>query len=270
MGIVRTVEWSLSVAPVEAERRVRDALLAVGMEAEHHAGTIVATSKRSMLKNRWAAEVTIDLAPLHSGTQATCRVDMAGTKHYALLDEIAEAVGDDAFDDRGIQQAIDRLGKASRIFGRKEVRHLRHLIRAGEKIAALGQGTYEKKQGIVALTDQRLFFFEKSIGSESLEEFGCASISSLEVGKKVTGERLVIHSSGNRAEITHMMHGQADELARSFRALKSQLDTSPPTPASGAEPDVLDQIRKLGDLRDAGVLTTEEFDAKKASLLDRL
>jgi hypothetical protein len=33
---------------------------------------------------------------------------------------------------------------------------------------------------------------------------------------------------------------------------------------------VIDQIRKLGELRDAGVLTQEEFDAKKAALLARL
>ncbi len=103
-------------------------------------------------------------------------------------------MGDDAFDERGIQPAIERLGKASRVFGRKEVRHLRHLVHAGENVAALGQGRYNNKQGIVVLTDQRLFFFEKSIGSESLEEFGLPSISSIEVGKKLGGERLVINA----------------------------------------------------------------------------
>jgi hypothetical protein len=111
------------------------------------------------------------------------RVEMNGNKHYALLDELAEAVGDNAFDDRGVTQAVERLGKLSRLFGRKEVRHLRHLIHGNENVIALAQGTYNKKQGVIALTDQRLFFFEKSIGSESLEEFGLTSISSLEVGK---------------------------------------------------------------------------------------
>ena len=35
-------------------------------------------------------------------------------------------------------------------------------------------------------------------------------------------------------------------------------------------PDVLEQLRKLGDLRKAGVLTDAEFEAKKAELLGRL
>ena len=54
-----------------------------------------------------------------------------------------------------------------------------------------------------------------------------------------------------------------------------------PEPAEAIEPDVepapggdahdpADQIRKLGELRDEGLLTDEEFAAKKAELLDRL
>jgi ribosomal protein L7/L12 len=37
-----------------------------------------------------------------------------------------------------------------------------------------------------------------------------------------------------------------------------------------AQPDVIDQIKRLGELRDAGVLTDDEFTAKKAELLSRL
>jgi uncharacterized membrane protein YeaQ/YmgE (transglycosylase-associated protein family) len=37
-----------------------------------------------------------------------------------------------------------------------------------------------------------------------------------------------------------------------------------------AHDDVMDQIRRLGELRDEGVLTDEEFQAKKAELLSRL
>ena len=98
-------------------------------------------------------------------------------------------------------------------------------------------------------------------------EFALLSITSIEVGKKLAGERLVIHASGNRAEITQVMHGQADEVARQFRAV-TQRPNAPAT--STPEPDVLDQIRKLSELRDAGGLSSNEFEAKKATLLRRL
>jgi hypothetical protein len=39
------------------------------------------------------------------------------------------------------------------------------------------------------------------------------------------------------------------------------------TPATAPAPDPFDQLRKLAELRDAGIVTNEEFDAKKAQLL---
>jgi Bacterial PH domain len=73
------------------------------------------------------------------------------------------------------------------------------------------------------LTNERLFFFEKSLlGQETVEEFSLTSITSLETGKKMTGERLVVHVSGNRSEIKGMFHGQADEIVRRFRRLRAE------------------------------------------------
>jgi hypothetical protein len=43
-----------------------------------------------------------------------------------------------------------------------------------------------------------------------------------------------------------------------------------PLATAGPSPDVLEQLRKLGDLRKAGVLTEAEFEAKKAELLGRI
>ena len=39
-----------------------------------------------------------------------------------------------------------------------------------------------------------------------------------------------------------------------------------PRPASGTD-DMLDQLKQLGELHDAGVLTDEEFAAQKAKIL---
>lgn len=41
-------------------------------------------------------------------------------------------------------------------------------------------------------------------------------------------------------------------------------------PTRAAAAGIPDEIRKLGELRDAGILTEEEFAAKKAELLARL
>lgn len=164
MGILRTVEWKLTCPPAEADARFRQAFARLNLNPEGPPGTIRGSAKRAIMKNRWAAEVSVDLSPSEGGTAAVCRVDMAGTKHFELLGEIAEAVGDDVYDDRGVADAVQRLGKAARIFGRKEVRHVRNLLRSTERVAELGQGQYGDKQGLVVLTNERLFFFEKASG----------------------------------------------------------------------------------------------------------
>jgi hypothetical protein len=42
---------------------------------------------------------------------------------------------------------------------------------------------------------------------------------------------------------------------------------APPAPAGGVTDSVIDQLTKLGQLRDAGVLTDAEFDQQKQKLL---
>jgi hypothetical protein len=42
---------------------------------------------------------------------------------------------------------------------------------------------------------------------------------------------------------------------------------APPAAAAPPQPDMVDQLRRLGELRDAGILTEDEFAAQKAKLL---
>jgi hypothetical protein len=46
-----------------------------------------------------------------------------------------------------------------------------------------------------------------------------------------------------------------------------QQQYAPPPPAAPAEADPIERLRELGQLRDQGILTEEEFAAQKAKLL---
>ena len=137
----------------------------------------------------------------------------------------------------------------------------------------LGQGRVGGKQGIVVLTTERLFFLERSMmGSESLEEFALSAIQALSVSKRMGGERIEIAHSGTKAEITSMAHGQADSIVHAFHASQRQMGSSAPAApeARSTAPDPIEQIEQLARLRDQGILTQEEFEAKKTDLLSRM
>ena len=53
-------------------------------------------------------------------------------------------------------------------------------------------------------------------------------------------------------------------------ALPASAANQPTTQAVPSHPDALEQLRKLGELHAAGVLTDEEFEAKKSDLLRRV
>jgi Short C-terminal domain len=67
-----------------------------------------------------------------------------------------------------------------------------------------------------------------------------------------------------------LYHG-LDEDDEDNEADIGQAETTPPAPvAETATTDHLELIKKLGELREAGLLTDDEFEAKKAEILARM
>jgi len=68
------------------------------------------------------------------------------------------------------------------------------------------------------------------------------------------------------------VHALLQMVADAHEARDAAMPPAPePTqPAASHQSDPFEEIRKLGELRDAGFLTDDEFEAKKAQLLDRI
>jgi hypothetical protein len=87
-----------------------------------------------------------------------------------------------------------------------------------------------------------------------------------------TADRIVFVASGRGSVADEF---RLDEVVRVVGRMAVPAPVQPALAASRSrapppDPDVLEQLRKLGDLRTAGVLTDAEFEAKKAELLGRL
>lgn len=269
MAIARTVDWRLRISPEAADARIRGAFDQLGLTSSGGPGHVAGKSKMNLLRNRWSATVTADITPYMAGALVALRVEMAGgTKHYAVASDIASAIGEDAFDDRGLTAATDRLSRISKVGGWLELRHVRNFLTPTETVLELGQGVWGNDQGLVVLTDERLFFFDKTLMGATIREFPLPAITSVTVNKKLRGETLAITVAGNVSTITQMMHGQGDALSRAFHQAKAALASpivQPPTIIANSSD--ADEIAKLANLRDRGILTNQEFQAKKAQIL---
>lgn len=134
---------------------------------------------------------------------------------------------------------------------------------------AMGQGKDAQHNGSLVVSDQRVAFYRKGIFGEVLETIPLKSITSVE-RKSMLGHRVIrIHTSHDALEFkTFDKEGEAAVV----EAIEAGRDaaSSPPAAAPAAGDDPLDAIKKLAELRDAGVLTTEEFDQKKTALLEKV
>ena len=60
---------------------------------------------------------------------------------------------------------------------------------------------------------------------------------------------------------------QQQRWAAEDQAAYQEAPQAPPAPASTAGPDYAAELQKLAELRDSGVITAEDFEAKKKQLL---
>jgi hypothetical protein len=248
---------------------VLTAFHAVGIDVPFAGNPIVGETKRALRKNRWAAAVKAAIRPeTPTTTVVDWSIDMLGDKHGELLAEVLDAITA-PIDDLGVADALDRLGKTGRFFGRREALALTDYVRLDERVIELAQGVYDEHQGMLVLTTRRLFFFDKTLMSAKVEEFDLNAIGSLAFSKQLGGESIDIAISGRSATISQVAHGRAETFIAAFRRVRSE-----PAVASVQQivsaPDLADQIRKLSELRDAGIITDEEFNSKKADLLSRM
>ncbi|MET9318318.1 PH domain-containing protein [Kribbella sp. NPDC003505] len=174
-----------------------------------------------------------------------------------------------------IQAAMSKM--SSKVGSKREIKKLPEHLWDGERVDLITSGTYGAGTGIVVLTDRRLFFLKDGIMAKTSEDFPLTKISSVQWSSGVLLGKIIVFASGNKAEITNVQKADGKAITDAVRARltdvsqPSPVSEQPPAPANGGpKPDVYEQLAKLGELRNAGVLTDAEFETKKAELLSRL
>jgi Bacterial PH domain/Short C-terminal domain len=152
----------------------------------------------------------------------------------------------------------------------REIKRLIEHLWEGETVDKMTTGTYGKGTGLVVLTDRRLLLVQDGVMSKTTEDFPMDKVSSVQWTSGMMLGSIVIFASGNKSEIKNVNKDDGKEMVDKIRhRISSPTPSADPTGAAVAA-DPIEQLRRLGELRDAGVVTPEEFEAKKAELLGRL
>ncbi len=152
-------------------------------------------------------------------------------------------------------------------------------LKAGEQVEfflegwigeMMGSGDKKQQNGVFVLTNLRACFYRRGMLGEVLETQPISKITSIET-KSMMGFRVLrLHTShDDLAFKTFEEKDLFDRVYARLEELREEGGAKPQSPPPVSS-DPIEQLRKLGELRDAGVVTDAEFAAKKAELLARL
>lgn len=179
-----------------------------------------------------------------------------------------------------IKTQLDNLDGVSKFFGKKEIKELPNILWEDEELEKLVQGYYAKGNGILVATNKRLIFIDKGLFyGLRVEDFPYDKISSIQYSTGMMFGKITIFTSGNKAEIEQVEKGQVKVFSEYVRARisstkehasysnqekKKSLNTNG---TSKNDDDLIVLLEGLGKLKEQGMLTEEEFSAKKKQLL---
>lgn len=127
-------------------------------------------------------------------------------------------------------------------------------------------GGVQTRRGSLVVTNTRLFFYSKKIGGHEVHEFAYHMVLSLQTKTGVAFGSIHLHAAGDQVEIQQVDKGEVERVSQSIRAHMNVTGGAAGAPAASST-SLADELGKLAGLRDAGVLSDEEFDAQKARLL---
>lgn len=166
-----------------------------------------------------------------------------------------------------VKARIEQLKVSDLMFAGKEVKALPSILDADEVLLAVTKGLYKKGIGLLCATQKRILFINKGIFSLKVEEFPLKSLSSISSESGVIFAKVKIFASGNNAEIEQAPKEDAKRLVNEMRTLMGQREKSAEVAPIKSEPDIYEQLEKLAALKDKGIITDEEFQAKKSQIL---
>lgn len=181
-----------------------------------------------------------------------------------------------------IIQALEKF-EIKTIGNKKNIEKAETLLNASEKVLFVTPTNFvvtttntRKKEtfpGVVFLTDQRVVFSYQIMFSSSTESMALDEIRSINSNTNgITGGHVELHTMTKSYDIlVSYKRDMVQKIVQVFENAKKDfvvVASNGSTPSQGNS--ILEQIEKLSDLNKKGIITDEEFKAKKEELLTKI
>ncbi|MDR3258280.1 MAG: PH domain-containing protein [Fusobacteriaceae bacterium] len=167
-----------------------------------------------------------------------------------------------------IQNRMKELGQIDTFGTKKEIKELPNILREGETIEYLTSGFLNGNTWLIVCTNKRILFLDKGMffGLKQVET-PLEKINSIESGQGLIFGNITIWNGASAMKIDNIQKGtiqpMMDAINKSIGALKENKNNEKLSEIK----DPIEQLEKFASLRDKGIITEEEFNAKKAQIL---
>lgn len=130
-------------------------------------------------------------------------------------------------------------------------------------------GNEQKNYCVVAATDKRLIIVTRKIGGREVLDYAYPMLTSIDYKRGMALGSIVVAAAGRATEITMVPAAMAEAFTQRVRTRLDEMRAPETTraPATAPRSDPVEEIRKYAALREEGLITADEFDAKKKQLL---
>lgn len=147
------------------------------------------------------------------------------------------------------------------------VKELPGILGDDETIEQITAGSAAGRNGVLVVTNRRAVFVGKgAFGSRYAEDFPLEKITSIQYATGALAGAITIHASGNRIDIVGVPKALTQPIGEGLRMRVAARGADKAVGAAAGD-DPLDQLRKLSGLHADGIISDEEYAAKKKQLL---
>ncbi|HRZ28031.1 MAG TPA: PH domain-containing protein [Spirochaetota bacterium] len=130
----------------------------------------------------------------------------------------------------------------------------------------------DNSSGTLVVTNQRVFHTGKFLLKKWLVEIPLNMVGGASFKKGLIMSEVIISSSaGTRIELVQIMSKKiGEEIVKTVNDARSKFSSQSSNSSSSTNQSIPEQIKKLSELKDQGILTEDEFNKKKSELLAKM